>query len=405
MRRSLSRWNDLPFAGVVFPTLVGPLNSPPVAAVRATVAQIIDADPAGPFAASIARGRAYPREHVDADALARRLVVDTGAVPGLAQAQGAEVARVLADRLETEPMAVAGDLPFRITVGPDHARLVWNHVLGDSSLANAALIGVLLAVGGQPLPDALVRPSTPGLARALLPSAWQALKAQPRRHRHPKAKTIPGPPLPSAVAGVVHARYDSTVLRQVKVASRAQRVRRSSLLVALADLAVADTGLGSSSDVRTIVVDCRRYLPPGVTVRGNLSTGQSLAAPWHDAAGIEAVVTQTLADARPVLTLPVASLMSAVQRVYRPAQRRGRPQLARPHYSVVGLLPGAHQLPWSGDPHIVVGGMPERPDDLGFTIFEIGSSLQVSMTYDRTAFDADWAWSVLDRLTERLAAL
>ncbi|MBU4336559.1 MAG: hypothetical protein KJ548_08280 [Actinobacteria bacterium] len=384
MTASSSRWYDRGFAGTYVHAALGPIASPSVDEVRRVVAQTVRAAPDGPAAASVRGGSARRRTSVDPEALARRLVQPA---PPL-EAEGRGVDAELADRCARDA-APQDDLPFRLGVGPDSVTLAWCHVLGDAGIANGALSGIVAAALGGALPAPLIEPTSAGVTRAALRSVVTSTRELPR------ANAVPAPPAGSggrpSSPGVAHLSVDPVALRSLKLRARDLGVRRSSLLIALAEVALRTDGLAPRDDIRTVVVDCRRYLPAGAVVRGNFAAGQALRARWDDPADVDRAIAGALDQARPVLGL----LAAAIPRRATPGSAPPGPFPVRPDYSVIGPLRGVNALPWSGAPSFVVAGRPGRPDAFGLTSTEIKGRLQLTVTYDRAGVDPGSVVAVL----------
>lgn len=374
MTGRVSRWYDRPFVGAVTTAALGRIDAPAVADVRAAAAALIAAAPDGPAAVEIRDGLAWRRASLDPEALAAELVRPTGPLPADGDLDEL-VARACRDIEPPEPSQ-----PWRLLVGPDHAVLAVRHVVGDASVANGLITGLLLAARGAALPDVLVHPTTPGVTRRVASTMVRTLRPMPRCH------PVLLPTDPEAVwtpqAGVAHRVYPADGLRALKAAARRLGVRRTSLLTALVEQALAAQGVAPQDDVRTVVVDCRRYLRAGEVVRGNFATGEALRADWADAVAVDEVVTRSLERARPLLHLVAGSVL---------ARRSGGPVhpvvagtavRLRPDYSVVGPLRGATALPWQGAPRFASAIVPYRPDAVGVISVEVGNALQLTLGYD-----------------------
>jgi len=377
--RHASRWFDRPYAGAVIALAAGPLQAPPVEDLRRAVAELLRAAPDGPAALVVRDGLAVRRHAMDVEALAARLVVPTAPLPPLP-----DPATALADLCVTQPPLTDG-APFRLAVGPDNVILSMQHVVGDAGVANALLAGLVLTALGQGLPEPLVAPTTPGVARSVLRTMTRSLRSVPRTHPV-TAPTRPGE-VWQPVHGLSHLSLVEPALRHLKLRARALGVRRSSLLVALVDRALAQHGLPAADDVRNVVVDCRRYLPAGSVVRGNFSAGAAMTADWADPLDVDATITTSLERARPLLHLVAGSVQSRLPGgPVRPLAATG-PVRVHPDYSVVGPVRWVGSLPWTGVPNYVSTTRPYRPDGLGVIACEVRSVLQVSIGYDAAVVD------------------
>lgn len=399
MTGRVSRWHDRAFVGAVTTAALGRIDAPGVEAVRAATAALLAAAPDGPAAVEIRDGLAWRRARLDPEALADRLVLPAAPAPDDEESD-ALVARACRDVAPLPP-----DQPWRLLVGPDHAVLAVRHVVGDASVANALLTGLLLAARGADLPDALVHPTTPGVTRRVASTMVRTLRPMPRCH------PVLLPTDPAAVwtpdAGVAHRVYPAQALRTLKVEARRLGVRRTSLLTALVEQALAARDAAPQDDVRTVVVDCRRYLHAGEVVRGNFSTGEALRADWVDPTAVDEVVTRSLDRARPLLHLVAGSVLA--RRSGGPVHPvlAGTPVRLRPDYSVVGPLRGATALPWRGTPAFASAIVPYRPDAVGVISVEVGTALQLTLGYDRGFVPDRLMTDVLDgvgALLEELAA-
>ncbi len=388
-----TRWFDRGFAGAEITLACGPLATPDVADIRRVLAEVLRAAPDGPVALEVVDGAARRREHLDPEALAEAMVVSAEPLtPTVA------VADALAARC-ADQSSVPDGLAFRMLVGPDHVVLTIQHVVGDASVANAALSGILRAAGGGELPSALITPTSRKVTTSVVRVLLRSLRPMPRC-RTVAAPTDPDRPwLP--VLGVAHVSFPEEVLRDFKAEARRLGVRRTSLLVAYVEQALAREGVAPVDDVRTLVVDCRRYLSAGQVVRNNFSSGMALRASWHEPADVDAVTTRALDRARPLLHLVAGSLPR-----WRPAPpvhaiALGAPVRLRPDYSVVGPLRAAAGLPWTGRPNFVSAVRPYRPDVVGVISCEVGQVLQVSLAYDSGSIDR----AVVERVLRNLGTI
>lgn len=397
MTGRVSRWYDRAFVGAVTTAAVGRIDAPDVDRVRAAAAALLAAAPDGPAAVEIRDGLAWRRDRLDAEALAARLVLPTEPLP----ADG-DVDELLALACRDVP-PLAPDLPWRLLVGPDHAVLAARHVVGDASVANGLITGLLLAARGAELPDVLVHPTTPGVTRRVASTMVRQLRPMPRCH----PVVLPTDPdeVWTPQAGVAHRVYPAQALRALKVEARRLGVRRTSLLTSLVEQALAARGAAPEDDVRTVVVDCRRYLHGGEVVRGNFSTGEALRADWADPTAVDAVVTRSLERARPLLHLVAGSVLA--RRPGGPVHPvlAGTPVRLRPDYSVVGPLRGATALPWRGTPSFPSAIVPYRPDAIGVISVEVGPALQLTLSYDAGFVPDELMTAVLDGVGTLLEGL
>ncbi|MDO8105999.1 hypothetical protein Q6348_02180 [Isoptericola sp. b441] len=392
----ISRWPDRGFSDATTSAGAGLLRTPSLADLRRVVTDLLVAAPDGPAAVGVRGGVAVRQAHPDPASRAAELVQPTGTLPP-GERTDARVAAATA----SAPDLPAGQ-PFRLLVGPDHVVLTARHVIGDASITNALITGLLLAADGRPLPDALVTPTSPGMTWAVARTMLRSLRPMPRCHPVdlPRAEDQVWTPSP----GIVHATFEPSALRRLKAQARSLGVRRTSLLVSLVERALGTVGIAPVDDVRTVVVDCRRYLPAGRTVQGNFSAGVGLRADWSDPEAVDGVVSLSLERARPLLHLVAGSVQARFPHGPVRPVAPGAPVRVRPDYSVVGPLRGAAALPWDGLPTLLSAIRPYRPDGLGVMGVEIGQALQVTLGYDRAFLGDVIPRAVLDALADLLAA-
>lgn len=373
--RPVSRWPDRPFAPWSIFGACGPVQSPPLSAMRAAVAEVIAADPASPAAVVVHDGAAWRRDPApDPDALAARLVLPAAAID--VDAPGA-----LAAVCSGAP-PIADGLPFRIEVGPTHMTFAMRHLVGDAGLANALLTGLTRAAFGGGVPPMLTTPTTPGVTRRVLA---ELVRRAPRQRRVGAVDAPPATGEPWVVTpAVTHAAFDVSVHRGLVAGSRRLGVRRSSLVVSLFEQAVAAHGLAPTHDLRTMVVDCRRYLDQPMSVRGNFAAGMPLRAPWSDPVAVEAAVAAALDAGRPLAFLVHGAVMSRVlpARVTLPLVDPDAPRRLLPDYSIVGPLNEATRMPWTGPAQYLGGSHARRPDACGVIYLEVGRAPQLAVAHD-----------------------
>ena len=399
--RPRSGWFDRPFGGWSTVFAAAHLRTPDLDAVRAATARLLAADPTTPPALQVHGGLAWLRPDLDPTALAARLVVPAAA---LDVGPGPDVSAAIARRAEAEP-PLDPDLPFRLTLGPDHLVATVDHVIGDAAVASPLVTGLLQAAAGDDDAVAgLLRPTSGGLLRPVLGTLARRLE------RQPPAVIDDVPVLPRGEwrlhHGVAHAVLGAAANRSSKVEARRLGVRRSSLVMALVEQAIAAEGLAPADDVRTVVVDCRRYLDEGQVVRGNFSAGTAVAARWTDPRDVDTRVDHALEHARPLLHL-LAGAVTARRgtRAPRPVVRTPDPAArVRVHadYSVVVGGRTVGRLPWSGPPHFLSATRPQRPDAFGVIVLEAGGTLQVSVSHDRDYLEPAAVQRVLGGLAGRL---
>lgn len=401
MTRPVSTAFDRPFEGWSTVFAATRVRTPPVEAIRAVLADLMADDPASPPALEIREGQTWRRAGLDPEALAERLVVQAGPL-----APGPDVSADLARRAEHEPPLPPG-LPFRLSVGPDHFVATSDHLIGDGSVTTPLVTGPLLAAAGDS--DALAdlrQPTSNGLLRPVLTTLVRTLRRLPR---------LVLDELPSAAQGewrlqhgVAHLVLEAEANRVIKSESRRLGVRRTSLVIALIERSLAAHRLGPTDDVRTVVVDCRRYLRAGQVVRGNFSAGTALAARWADAQDVDGRLDFALNHARPLLHL-VASAVGTRRKAGRTAEvvrppAPGAPVRVRPDYSVVGPARGTARLDWDGPKHFLAATRPHRPDAFGVIAFEVGASMQVTVSFDRGFIEPAAVHEVLETFRSLVVA-
>jgi hypothetical protein len=311
-------------------------------------------------------------------------------VPGIdVESPGALAATCVSD------VPIDDGLPFRIEVGPSHLTLALHHVVGDALIVTSLLTGLTRAALGGDVPEPLVTPTSPGVTtRALGELARRAIRQ--RRVGAVDARATRWIEEWESQPSVVHAVFDEATHRGVALGSRRLRVRKSSLVVSLFEQALAAHDLAPAHDVRTVVVDCRRYLSRGMSVRGNFVAGMPMRAPWLEPVGVERELASALDAARPLAFLAHASLSSL--RPGGPAAGFGlgdRGSLL-PDYSIVGPTKDVTRLPWTGRPRYLGGAHVQHPDSCGVVYSEVGRSPQLTVDHDAAYVPASRISEVLE---------
>lgn len=391
-------WNDRAFVDASLTIAVGPLELPPVSGLKDVLRQVARADPASPALLAYSDGRRRVRTADELEAVFDRLVVvepgPDDLQPHLGLPTGGPEEQTpdeIATTLWTQRQGLPeGDLGFQLQIAGRYAVVKVRHEVGDARTLNALSVELISRVGGAP-PDTLMRATSPGIVRALggalllgARSGQLSLTRATRADPGPESHAVWRP-----AARVVHGVLGPEELREIKVKARALGVSRASVVMTLFDAALEQTGLRPADDVRTVVVDCRRYVGAGRTVRGNFTVGQALAADWRDPVAVDARVRRTVDSGRPIVALGLSAALSAGKPVMAPAASSFAPtSLAASSfaptvsYSFVGAIPGPARLAWDGEPTIIAGAGPRHPRSIEFVFVEACGTLQVTAAFD-----------------------
>jgi hypothetical protein len=350
-------------------------------------------------------------------ALIDRMVVPAGNGSGMGLGTSAEAA---VRYLLHHPL---GDLPMRVVASGGYVGFRISHAVGDGTVLNAVLPAILDAAatgrapdwppgggtrgepGGGPGGGAVVRWP---IAAALL-RLGRGLARDPRRIPSTlpvalRARRPPATGLPAGDPGrrwlprpAYHAARSADALVRLRAwrDANASGTSMAAVLAAATWTSFARTGIGSRDRGLTVLVDLRRYLPPGAVVPGNLCWGQYLvpedpADPRSVHLALRAaldsgapVVGLALRTARIRLTGPPAATGEAATRVpTRPAV-----ELTLTH---LGRLDRYADLPWSAPPEALRSisvPPPAGPSGVTVSTSELHGALYVNVGFHASTFD------------------
>lgn len=387
---------DAAWSGVEFFRVLGPFPAVPVDAVRHALIAMHAQRPTSRFLCRLDRrsGRWLP---MPAAAFARW--VDGLILPGDRDMDADAWARALHAQ-------VLGERPIVVAAGGRFGGLRATHTVGDARVTDALLAAVLTAATtGRPAGYPFPRPARLPLARALA--------HQFGRHpgRVPAAVRVRRPPRPAAPGGD-GAPWDRTVAYASAVSpptvpadvrrwrdAHAPGVAVSAVLLGAVHAAVR-RHLGEPDPAGFVVlVDARRYLPPGLAVEGNFALGAHLrpAAP-EDSACVAAALTDLVRSRRTLTMLGLHNLWSVLTRGAPAPAPPGVPLIAgpaappRPHLTVtyLGRNDSFTSLPWAPREQARLIGVvtPAGPRGITVAIDEQDGGLHVTASYHRGAFRA-----------------
>jgi hypothetical protein len=283
--------------------------------------------------------------------------------------------------------------PVDVYLSDRHIAFDIDHGLGDARLyvdCVTTLFDLIQGNGSNWLRDPdtsvpVVRALTHTFASPTrLRSAWTEARQRPAPDRHRSSSRAPAADLPSAAVEVIH--IDAATEREVDTwrTADAPGVSRAVTWLVIIRTALAQAGLPLTDALR-LVVDCRRYLPPGDRVNANFISGLSVQAALESPVGaIDAAVKARLDAALPLLAL--ASTSARTLAAPLSATRAHRAPVHTPvelAYSDVGRLSPFENLPWVPDrPRSINAALqPWAPADISVFSGTIGHERSVTLCY------------------------
>jgi hypothetical protein len=283
--------------------------------------------------------------------------------------------------------------PVDVYLSDRHIAFDIDHGLGDARLyvdCVTTLFALIQGNGSNWLrnPDTsipVVRALTHTFASPpRLRSAWTEASQRPAPDRHRPSSRAPTADLPSAAVEVIH--IDAATEREVDTwrTADAPGVSRAVTWLVIIRTALAQAGLPLTDALR-LVVDCRRYLPPGDRVNANFISGLSVQAALESPVGaIDAAVKARLDAALPLLALASTSARNLAAPLS--ATRAHRAPVHTPvelAYSDVGRLSPFENLPWVPDrPRSINAALqPWAPADISVFSGTIGHERSVTLCY------------------------
>lgn len=370
--------------------VIGPVEVPAADDLRTALRRFAAVRPEHPFFRLVdtSSGRWLPLERGALDAHCAELVVEGVSPAG-------DPGRVATAALGVD----RGSRPGLLLLGRDTVTVVFTHALGDAASVNGLTAELLVAAVENRAPLAPTR----GLTRLALPRALGRLYG-----RHPRlvadlvASNRPRPdagaersPAAPSPRRVVAARSEPGFLAELRERRRAAGFDASTAAVVFAASArrVADAGLLEPRTL-SVLVDCRRYLPPGAAVEGNFATAITLAP--ADPGSPEAVAAEL--QAAIAVGRPLAALALGGIRAGHTAPRPAAPTLAVNH---LGGLCSCESVPWRGDPsgwRYVNGSTALNPGELSLGFHGLGGALHVAASFDPSRFRPETVAAVVDDL-------
>jgi hypothetical protein len=320
----------------------------------------------------------------------------------------------VAARLMSEPLR---DRPLLLAAGGPYAGMRLNHATGDGRLGDPLFSELLhAAVGGRrarhPYPGSVRLPLLRAVVRHLtrhpgrLPSALT--------FRRPPALSRPGDPhLPWAPALAHHWASSGE--------SGADRLRRwrdehvPGVSVGAVLFAAAAASFARHVDAvprpgMVVLMDARRYLPPGTRVDGNFASGQYVEP--RDPADPRAVHEVLADEIRSGRSLTMLALHNARQTLvgHRYTAPVTAPAAPRPRLSLtyLGRTDVYADLPWSGpetDRRMIDVVGTAGPEGVTVAIEEIGGVLHATSTFHANVFDAGQVAAATEALIRDTAGL
>lgn len=312
-----------------------------------------------------------------------------------------------------------GEHPMIMATGGAYLGVKISHAVGDARVLGAWSAELMYAAANGVPPRAPIMGSSRWpLARAALRRFGKAPGDIARAFRvsRPPARQGPDPaagrpwrPDPD----YRYARVDPATLERLRQwrDAEAPGVSVAAMFLAAVSAALTRAGVGPPPEGLVVLVDARRYLPPGVVVDGNFCWGQYLRpADQTDPRAVQEALLGDLATGRPLamLILRHASLLLRRRDRHRPATTVAagvRPELT---VSNSGRLDVYDRLPWSG-------GLPTRssmtlatpagPAAITVSVEEMAGMLHATAVFHRSTFDPDAVGRAIDLIGADLVGL
>ncbi|TNM67478.1 hypothetical protein FHN55_10545 [Streptomyces sp. NP160] len=398
---------DLLWSGTRTSIVLGPLDLPPHEDLVAAAGALAEAFPAARLGQALdaSRGR-WVAAGLPVAQLARRAVlVHDG--PGPDEVGLSAFARALeAHRTD--------DVPVRWVVAGRHLALLICHAAGDGGLM-LGLPAALLEVARTGRPPAWTQ--QPDLTSPLLRALAHHYGRHPRRVALTLAAVRAAAAASSATstgaggggeqdddAGrallrpsttAVHAVMGEAQLAELTAWRRAQGKGTSGVAVqtVLVGAALAAVGLPPQGPP-TVLVDARRYLPPGAAVHGNFVAGLQLPVGerW-DAREITTALRSAVEAARPLsaMTLGAARQLLPRTRAARTATGERVPARPRPVLAVTSMQhPALADLPWDGPAARATAtsvSTPAPAEGVTASLTELRGHLNLSLSFHGAVYD------------------
>ena len=284
-----------------------------------------------------------------------------------------------------------------------------DHSIGDVGMLTGLPVALLEVAEGRPVPDWLAAASAGHPLRTALwqtfrsPKAVRELRRARREERarlavRSDAETPAADASPTASPWTPSPAYSVGVLEGDALKDLRHWLRGpgggASLNTAL--LTVMRRAFSHheivTADQVSMIYDSRRYLPAGVTTRGNFITGLPVDAS-DDLGGIDGQVKRAAESGRPLAALAVGAARARLT-----AEPGGLPDRADAHpvaritMSDGGVSRALAAAPWTAperDRLAVFTVGPTPPDEVGVLAAIVGASVQVVVSYNDNVFDVD----------------
>jgi hypothetical protein len=380
---------DRAWLGVDVAKVIGPMSGITAPALRRALIELHASRPTARAVCRIdrARGRWVPIAPRDFPAWAERLVLD------LDDGIGADevIRRLFRERLQ--------DRPILLGAGPSYVGFRMSHATGDGRVGDPVFAELLRAAStGRP-----ARTPYPGTTRLpLLRAVVHHFARHPRRLpgglriTRPSVRPEPGAPAVDWAPDVAHHAARSAPEAAARLRAwrkeHAPGVSVGALLFASVSAAFARCVEAPARPGLVVLVDARRYLPPGRPVDGNFAFGDYLEpSDLTDPRAVHHTMTQHLQLGRSLVMLALhnARLLLAGYRPDRPvvAPAMPRPQLT---LTYLGRADDYAGLPWTAAPderRMLDMITPAGPQAITVAIEELGGVLHATATYHRNVFD------------------
>jgi hypothetical protein len=386
--------HDVTFAGAFAGSLYGPFDAPPIDAVRAVVRDLAERYPEHPAfcrpeIGRFGRGRWVPVSAGERERRCREMVLELD--PADLDAALSRATRPLDD----------GRL-LEYSVGPHHVVTRRLHILGDGTVVSLLPHVFDAAITGAPLPDLRARSVSMPLTRALV----HEFGRHPRRLVETLREPRPRPTPPSAAVVDLGRHYDAfgrTATAETMQSLRAWRdthepdVSMGNVIAAAIRRAFDDAGVKFASPGLRMLVNGRRYLPPGTPVEGNFATAIYVEPDDpRSPRAVDDVIRRNLDIGRPLATLVASSIKNFV--APPSATRTPAGSLATLTISNLGPRRGLGVLPSHAFCEYRGVAEPE-PGGLTVLLAQVGDCLSASATFEPAVADRASVAAAIDRLT------
>lgn len=379
--------------------LVGPLQVPDLESLRWAFCRLAELGDRTRLGFTIDADRTHWRfDPASLQALAETVVIEREAPEVDAQTPESEVLE-LANRLFDELSGIPGSEATLVIRAGNFLMYHQNHAIGDaqpilnslSALVQVAAGGAVPAWAGQdvtrnPIRRAFANTFGPG-KRRFLPLIRQRLVSRTRTAAAVRPVfngTLLGPDLAAHVAVL---EPDSWVRVKQWRRQHAPQASMASIYLVMARRALQAAGVPMSGET-TVLYDCRRHLPAGTHVRGNLVVGFNHQLPDEPSAA-GAVIAETADSGRALLTLASATLKR--QRISGPAPGPVNPVSTQSNLAYVfgPRHRGIEMLPWLRRDLCSIGVRSATSDLAGITlsVMFLAGRLSVSWSFHRNVID------------------